>query len=302
MWRALRDAMRVRRTPRIGSAEVERLIAGDPTGPDHDGLAALLAAASAPASPDELAGERAAVARLSAAYRDAGRPVRPRRSTRRTRILSSVRALTVKVTAAAAVLAVGGTAVAAQTGNLPPAAQDRAHRIFSALGVPAPETAAPPVIPAPSGPGRTRPPAATPTPRPGAVASADPAVAGLCRAWQAARENPRGKALPATSRRALAAAAGGQSNVPAFCAARLAGPAPTPDPGTPGRSGPPDSPGGTGKPSSSPTGSGNESGKPGKTGKPDRPAEPGNGNGNDHGNGNDRRTGDSPKEPGRPAT
>jgi hypothetical protein len=288
--------MRVRRTPRIGSAEVERLIAGDRTGPDHDGLAALLAAARSPASPDELAGERAAAARLSAAYRDAGRPVRPRRSTRRTRILSSARALAVKVTAGVAVLAVGGTAVAAQTGNLPVAAQDRAHRIFSALGVPPPETAAPPVIPAPSRPGRTGP-SATAAPRPGAVSSDDPAVTGLCRAWQAARDNPRGEAMPAPSRRALAAAAGGQSNVPAFCAARLAGPAPTPDPsgpGRPGTPGPSNNPGGTGEPSAQPTQPDKPTkptrpSKPGKTAKPDRSDEPGNRNGA-------RITGDNPPE------
>jgi hypothetical protein len=244
IWRALRNAMRVRRTPRIGTAEVERLIAGDPTGPDHDGLATLLAAARAPASPEELADERAAVARFSAAYRE--QSVRPRRQLRRARVASPARAVRIKVAAATAALAFGGTAVAAETGNLPAPAQDRAHRLFSALGVPAPEA----TTPRPGTPAATRPTGSTPAPArpttatapaPAPAVSGDPAVPGLCRAWHAAQRSPRGAALPEPDRRALTAAAGGPGRIAAFCAPHIVGPSvsPTAEPGRPAEPGKP---------------------------------------------------------------
>ncbi|MCA2212323.1 hypothetical protein [Jidongwangia harbinensis] len=276
--------MRVRRTPRIGSADVERLIAGDPTGPEHDGLTALLAAAGAPPSPGELAGERAAAARLSAAYRDAG-SVRTRSDVRRTRILPA-RAVTVKVAAVLAVLAAGGTAVAAETGNLPAAAQHRAHRMFSGLGVPPPENRTTPVDPGrPAGSAPT----STPAPRPSPTAPADRDVPALCRQWQAARDDP-GRRMPAEARRALSVAAGGTAKVPAFCAARLAGPSAGPSASPPpGRSGPPAGPGRPSDP-----GRPADPGKPSGAGPPDRSAKPsppagrGNGNGTDRGNGERR--------------
>jgi hypothetical protein len=250
--------MRVRRTPRIGSAEVERLIAGDPTGPDHDGLATLLAAARAPASPGELTGERAAVARFSAAYRE--EPVRPRRTLRRARVARPARAVGIKVAAATAALAFGGVAVAAETGNLPAPAQDRAHRLFSALGVPAPQATTPrPASPAARPTGTTRPPSARPTPAapaPASPAPDDPAVPGLCRAWHAAQRDPRGAALPEATRRALTAAAGGPARVAALCAPHATA-SPDPTASTTPRPGRPSDPGKPSKPS-----------KPPKTNKP----------------------------------
>src|SRR5919107_5981611 len=116
-WRAFRSAMRVRRTTRLGSDDVDRLLAGDPSGPGHRGLAALLSAAKAAPTPEELAGERAAVAGFRSAYRETA----PAGSSR-TRRSSPARVVTLKVAAAVAVLAVGGTALAAETRRLPPAA------------------------------------------------------------------------------------------------------------------------------------------------------------------------------------
>ncbi|MGK5556593.1 hypothetical protein ACSNOI_33780 [Actinomadura kijaniata] len=75
---------------------------------DHAGMTRLLAAATAPARPEELTGEEAAVA----AFRDARAAAPGRRG--RTRLLT-VKAAVV----AAALLAGGGVAWAASTGNLP---------------------------------------------------------------------------------------------------------------------------------------------------------------------------------------
>ena len=165
---ALRNAKQVRRTRRIGRAEADRLVSGDPPGPQHRGLGVLLDAAAAPPSVEELAGERAAVARFVAAYRDAG-PVPPARTP--IPASRSARMVAIKVAAAAAVLAAGGTAVAAETGNLPAGAR----QFLTGLGVPAPDGGSRPTA---AGAGRTRsgthvPSPATPVPpvprRPGGV-------------------------------------------------------------------------------------------------------------------------------------
>jgi hypothetical protein len=258
LLRALRDAMRERRKPRIGPAEVERLLAGDPTGPDHRGLAALLDAAQAPASPRELAGEQAAVAGYVAAYREAV-PTSMPKGRRRVRIPSPARAAAVKVAAGVAVLAVGGGALAAETGRLPAGAQQRAHDLFSAAGVPAPRTTAPtgtaPATTPTTGTATTPTPAPTsatavPTPTTATTTTSTAAIRGLCRAW-AAQQKPHGKAMTAAARRALAAAAGGADRIPAFCADQLGTPAPTATP-TPKPKGKPSS-----KPAHTAPGNGN---------------------------------------------
>ncbi len=133
MWtpRAFLHATRIRRTHRIGQAEADRLVAGDLPGPPHAALRELLDAARAPATADELSGERAAVAAFTAHRRRAARAARRHRARTRTAIVA--------VTTGVAFLS-AGTAVAARTGNLPEEAQRHAHRLFSALGVPAPRT------------------------------------------------------------------------------------------------------------------------------------------------------------------
>lgn len=249
--RALLHAMRERRTSRLGPAEADRLVAGDPAGPEHRGLAALLDAAKAPASPRELAGERAAVVAFGAAYREAEQ-AGLHRAGRRARMPLPAKAAAVKVAAVVAVLAGSGVALAAETGQLPAGAQHQAHRLFSAVGVPAPQ--------ATSARAR-RTPSATPSPRasarptPGASATGRgstpgaPAVPGLCKAW-AAQQEPHGKAMKAASRQALIAAAGGADQIAELCAEALATPGTTPAPSAkPGHGGKPDHPG---KPSDKP--------------------------------------------------
>jgi hypothetical protein len=105
---------------RFDRAAAEQLLSGGSgTAPGSVRLAAVLAAASSPVRPDELRGERAAVAAFRAAQQaPAGRP-------RRLSMLKTTLAkfLTVKIGALClASLGVGGVALAASTGNLPAAA------------------------------------------------------------------------------------------------------------------------------------------------------------------------------------
>jgi len=230
--------MRTRRTPRIGSAEVDRLVAGDPTGRDHRGLSALLAAAKAPASPGELAGEREAVAGFVVAYREAA-PTSLPTGRHRVRIPLPARAAAVKVAAGAAVLAVGGAALAAETGHLPAGAQQHAHNLFSAVGVPAPRTTAPTGA-GPTGATATGTVSAVPTttsarPSPATAppgtspATESPSIHGLCQAWVAEQE-PQGKQMTASAQRALATAAGGEARIAGFCTGLLSTPVPSATP------------------------------------------------------------------------
>jgi hypothetical protein len=221
LWSALQNAMRTRRTRWIGRTEADRLVAGNPPGPDHRGLGVLLEAAKAPPSVEELTGESAAVFRFGAAFRStaAGPP-----ASNRVRVRRSTRVVAVKVAAAVAVLAAGGTALAAETGNLPTGVQ----HFFSPL-YPASDDGPQPTLtgggPAPSGssasPARPSP---TPAPPRGGATTrpAETAAIGLCRVWDDARTDPHGKAIPAASRRALAAAAGGEKHIADFCADLLA--------------------------------------------------------------------------------
>src|SRR5689334_2872820 len=137
--RAFLHAIRTRRTHRIGHAEADRLVAGDHPGPIHAPLKKLLDAATAPATADELRGEKAAVAAFTAHRKSAARAAR--------RTPARTRTAVVTVTAGLALLTLTGTAVAARTGNLPQGAQQHAHRLFSALGVPAPRTGPPKPVP-----------------------------------------------------------------------------------------------------------------------------------------------------------
>jgi hypothetical protein len=189
---------------------------GRPAGAADNGLSGadlsgavldLLAAATAPAHPHELAGEDAALA----AFRRPGRA--PVRKPRRRALLAKL--LTVKVAAAFAVSAAGGVAVAAAAGTLP----DLPGR----SGITArPEPPAPP----PAWPRASR-----PASRPGPAAP--PSLTDLCRTWAAdQRHRLDGKAYGP-----LVSAAGGRKKVPAYCADLLAkagrdgSPTPTAKPG-----------------------------------------------------------------------
>jgi hypothetical protein len=108
--------------------------------------------------------------------------------------IALARLLTVKV-AAAAVLAVGGVALAASTGVLSPS--------FGApKGTPTP-------APATGKPDATR--------STGPHASPSPSLGGLCKAFGAMPAGNRGKALESPAFQALISAADGKDKVTAFC-------------------------------------------------------------------------------------
>jgi hypothetical protein len=218
---ALLDAMRTRRNQRIDLDEAERLVTGDPPGPTQAGLGTLLDALRAPATPGELSAEKAAVAAFTTHRKRAARAARRKTPTR---------AVLVPALTALALLMFGGTALAARTGNLPVGAQQHAHHLFSALGVPAPRT----------GPGHRPAPVASTGPYPSA--SGTPAVVelGWCADWQ-----PGGPPLSSANHQRLRAAAGSEDHIPGYCETlrRSAGtPSPSKGAGSPSPSVPPSAP------------------------------------------------------------
>jgi len=185
----------------LDEGTAERLLGGglDPADapPAYMRAAAVLAAASAPPSRDELAGEAQAVAALAAVARSTPHCAAPRRPAVLTKILS-VKAATA---AAVALLSLAGVAGAATTGNLPGPAQRAADRMLGAAGV----TASHDKASATSDHSATGPDAS------GA------AKAGLCRAWQAGQGGEHGKKNDSTAFKALATAAGGADKIAAYC-------------------------------------------------------------------------------------
>jgi hypothetical protein len=196
---------------------LERLLEGrlDPASapPGYGGLARLLAAAAAPAAPQELTDEQLALAEFATVMRS--RP--PTLSPRRTPVPS--KAFTIKAAAAAlvAVLSIGGIAAAA-TGLLPDqaspvaeqaaattAADAAAHGLAQAAAANLAGTAQ---AGSPEGQGRE---AAVGPDATGA------ARVGLCRAWQAGQGADHGRRMDAVAFQALADAAGGADNVAAYC-------------------------------------------------------------------------------------
>lgn len=187
----------------LSQEAAERLLSGDLTPPPDgtDRLAALLAAASAPGRPDELAGEAAAMAAFRA------HPPTIRRWSLR-------RALTVKVAAAVAVMvAAGGVAVASGTGLLP------IPFIPGKVG-PVPSDTDGPTGRSP-GQGRTTNPAPTPP---------NPALPGLCTDYQKKTADEKQKELKGKHFEELVKSAGGPEHVEEFCG-RVLSATPTPMPG-----------------------------------------------------------------------
>jgi hypothetical protein len=214
----------------------ERLISGDATQPAR--LVALLAAASAPGTRRELAGEDAAVmafrqARSAAAAAPTTGPVRrpapPRAWTGR---------FGVRVALLTAAAVVSGLGLATMAGVIPdvtglvPTGNSSSTLDTSGAGQGHPTTTG--VTTA----GTELPPSASAGATGGPSAAALP---GLCRAYRAHAANERGKQLDTPAFAALVTAAGGREAVPAYCDA-LIGPedtsTTTPKPtGTHGRSG-----------------------------------------------------------------
>jgi len=179
----------------------ERLLSGDLTPPPEgaETLAALLAAATAPARPDELAGEAAAMA----AFR-ANPPAVRRWSLRRV--------LTIKVAALmTATVAAGGVALASSTGLLPNPFQPTPGSSQSPSGPSSPKDRSPAPGLSPDGPGHS---------------GQAEAMRGLCHSYQAKPANERGKALRTPAFAALVSEAGGPEHVDAYCTQLLASPAP----------------------------------------------------------------------------
>jgi hypothetical protein len=217
------------RARRIGRREAEELLSGDPVSVDRAELLRLLELAAGPARQDELAGRRAAVAAFVRAgnYPAAGTSPAWRRPVR-----SLSRAVAVKIAAGLAVLSLAGVAAAASAGILPDGVQHGAHDVLAPFGLPIPDVT--------GGPSGSSGPASGTVPGPGSPtgvgADGSPsaeALHGMCEAWQTGQKNGHPKDVDAGVLRALAAAAGGTDNLPAFCAAVLAQPtseaSPTPD-------------------------------------------------------------------------
>jgi hypothetical protein len=157
----------------------------------YAGLARLLAAATAPAAPEELACEQVMMAEFAAVVPSHPPTLVPRRATMPSKLFS------VKAAAAvlAAVLSIGGVAAAA-TGLLPGQAEPAADQAASTTGASV------------AGHGL------------GEAAVADigaEAKTGLCRAWQAGQGADNGRRAESPALRALAVAAGGADNVAAYC-------------------------------------------------------------------------------------
>lgn len=250
--------------------------------PAQGALGELLAALTAPATPEELRAE-AEVRAAFVAARGSGRSpgAHPRRRFRSGRpVVLSL--LAGKLAAGAAAVTLGATAAAAYAGALPAPLQELAHRT-----VRAPAAGAVTVVPAtPSPTGTAQPtPSASPSPTPsptGAGQGPDatgPAVFGLCTAYRSG-----GLAPSSTAYRSLAAAAGGPGGIDAYCATvpapgRAPGARPTPAPAvTPepkGRSAASPPAPGAGEPTSHPgAATGKPAGAPGRSGSAGKPGGP----------------------------
>jgi hypothetical protein len=196
---------------------LDRLLEGrlDPASapPGYGGLARLLAAATAPAAPDELAGQQLAMATFVAAMRSHPPTLSPRRTA------VPRKALTIKAAAAAlvAALSLGGVAAAA-SGLLPDQASPVADQAPATTGADAAahglgKAAAANLggtANAGSGDGQDRASAGGPD----ATATAR---AGLCRAWQVGQGGDHGRRMDAVAFQTLVEAAGGADRVAAYC-------------------------------------------------------------------------------------
>jgi hypothetical protein len=181
--------------------------------PGYGGLARLLAAVAAPATPQELAGEQLVMAEFRAEMRS--HP--PTLASRRTAVPRKL--LTIKAAAAALVAALSLGGVAAAAGGLLPdqaspvadqatattAADATAHGLGRAAAANLDGAAD-----AGSADGAGRASAVGPD-------ASGTARAGLCRAWQAGQGADHGRRMDAVAFQALADAAGGADNIAAYC-------------------------------------------------------------------------------------
>jgi hypothetical protein len=253
---------------------LDRLLEGrlDPASapPGYGGLARLLAMATAPAAPEELAGAQSAMATFEAVMRSHPPILVPRRSAVPSKVF------TIKAAAAAlvAVLSLGGIAAAA-SGLLPDRASPKADRAAATTGADAAAhglgDAAAANLGGTAQAGSTHGQGRESAVGPDATGAAR---AGLCRAWQAGQGADHGRRTDSVAFQALADAAGGADKVAAYCEDVLArahgqgqgspsnGSAP-PTTGSPPSSGPPADPG---PPASTGAGGHGQGGPPTTTG------------------------------------
>ncbi len=213
------------RRSKITDAAAEQLLSGQgEIGPAA--LRQVFAAAAGSATPDELAGEQAALAHFRAAH------LSPVGTARRRSLLKTAAAklLAAKVVIGAgfAAAATGGVAVAAATHHLPGPLQHEAHAAPSGNASKSDH---------PSGSASTHS-SNKPTTSPGAPgqggehssgpathtphATPSPSLRGLCTAYNAGVATNPGKALNNPAFTALITAAGGKDNVAAYCVTVLA--------------------------------------------------------------------------------
>ena len=232
---------------------LERLLQGrlDPaTAPaGYGGLARVLATATAPAAPEELAGEQLATATFEAVMLSHPPILVPRRSA----VPSKVFTMKAAAAALVAVLSIGGIAAAA-SGLLPDQASPKADRAAATTGADAAAHGLGDAAAANTG-GPARAGATDGQGRESAVGpdATGAARAGLCRAWQAGKGADHGRRADSVAFRALVDAAGGAGKVAAYCKDVLAstsstgahgqGRASPPTTVSPPRSGPPTDPG-----------------------------------------------------------
>jgi hypothetical protein len=181
--------------------------------PGYGGLARLLAAATAPAAPEELAGQQRALGEFTAVMRSTP----PTLSPRRTAVPHKV--FTIKAAAAAlvAVLSVGGIAAAA-TGHLPGQASPVADQAAATTAADAAAQGLGKAAAANVG-GTAQAGATHAQGRESAVGpdASGAARAGLCQAWQSGRGDDHGRRMDSVAFQALATAAGGADNIAGYC-------------------------------------------------------------------------------------
>ena len=201
--------------PTLDDETADRLLAGrlDPADapPGYAAVAKLVAAVTAPASTEELAGAPEAAARFTATARSG---FLTRASVTRREGVPR-RFLTVKAAAAVlvAVLSIGGVAAAAGVFPAParPAADHSSDSSGGGTSTPGRSDAATTTTAAADrerGSGTATGPDAT-----------GPAKDGLCRAWESGQGGEHGMREDSTAFRALAAAAGGVDKIAAYCQA-----------------------------------------------------------------------------------
>lgn len=206
-------------SPVLDEDTVDRLLAGRLDTADapleYAGVARLLAAATAPPDPDELAGEAEAVARFAAAARSHP-PTRRRAAVSSKRFSRKAAAIAI-----AAALSVGGVAAAASV-ILPglahrPAGQTDARTPGTSAAHAQGDATVAVATTLAAGPARTGSSATGGQGKATGPDAAGPARDGLCRAWLAGQGGQHGKRDDSAAFQALARAAGGAGKIAAYC-------------------------------------------------------------------------------------